>query len=527
MTSISAVNQAQLLVPKPATTTSAVNDGVVVETVPSPAAVVILGQETTVQTPVYSSRGLLPDTEVSLAWETEANDKVSTAMLSNFTSSSTHGRFQGLGAALLAQLASSGSGFSQSLVKSNGKLDTAALSAAQSTLHTNADNSITLSIKTVSGATVNLSLTSQADGLAVQANVTGGTLTDDELAALADLADGFQSAIDGFTAQPPKLDLGKLTQYDTRAFSAVDLNAQLKVGDDSVQSLSLHADSNTRSVTMSGPSGNLQMAVDMKNSAILGDADQQAKALQGYLKQFDAARQRGHGDAELMSLFTDTFTALNSHYPDTINKATAPQTVNSIRLTDVDHAMLNGLADFTASVTQSVQASNPMQPDELDAFAYQVSQTSETKGTNQLNRTVEQDQQSHLTASYHQALYPGSTLKLGSSSDSQNYAYYQIEDKTSSSLRMAYDKGRLIDASVSKSTSHSTRVSKYEMGRLIEDTLTPEKTQEQKNYTHVLEAALQEDRKSRLETGRSSLLDALASIRDQVMQPAGSSKFGN
>jgi hypothetical protein len=92
---------------------------------------------------------------------------------------------------------------------------------------------------------------------------------------------------------------------------------------------------------------------------------------------------------------------------------------------------------------------------------------------------------------------------------------------------MAYDKGRLIDASVSKSASHSTRVSKYEMGRLIEDTLTPEKTQEQKNYTHVLEAALQEDRKSRLETGRSSLLDALASIRDQVMQPAGSSKLGN
>ncbi len=55
MTSISAVNQAQLLVPKPATTTTAVNDSVVVETISSPAAVVILGQETTVQTPVYSS----------------------------------------------------------------------------------------------------------------------------------------------------------------------------------------------------------------------------------------------------------------------------------------------------------------------------------------------------------------------------------------------------------------------------------------------------------------------------------------
>jgi hypothetical protein len=521
MTSISAVNQSQTLALKPAAALPpAVNDSAVAQSTASPASVVIIGEDTSVQVPVYSSRGLLPLGGTALAWESDATDNVSKAMANNFNSASTFGRFRGLGAALLEQLAGNGKGFSQSLIKTSATPDAAALSAAQSKLHSNADNSITLTIKTASGATVALNLTSQANGLAVSADVTGGELTDEELAGLAALADGFESAVEGFTGEPPRLDLSKLTQYDADVFSSVDLQAQLKLSDDSVQTLSFHADSSTRSVNMSGPLGQLKMAVDLKNSAIIGNEAQQAKALQSYLKQFDSARQRGHGDAQLMTLFTDTFTALNSHYPDASRTSTAPQTVNSISLTDVDHAMLNGLADFTASVTQTVQASNPMHPEELDAFAYKVSQSSESKGTSPLNRTLEQHQQSQLTASYHQALYPGSSLRMGMDAASQNYAYYQIEDSASSSMSMTYDKGKLIEAAVSKSASQSTRVTKYELGHLIEDTLTPEKSSEQRSFTRLIESAVQEDRMSRVQSGRSSLLDALAAIHDQVMQPA-------
>jgi hypothetical protein len=521
MTSISAVNQGQILALKPAAALPpAVNDSAVVESAASPASVVILGEDTSVQVPVYTSRGLLPLGGTTQTWESDATDDVSKAMATNFNTSSTLGRFRGLGAALLEQLAGNGKGFSQSLIKTSATPEAAALSAAQSKLHSNADNSITLTIKTASGATVALSLTSQANGLAVSADVTGGELTDDELAGLADLAAGFQSAIDGFAGEPPSLDLSKLTQYDPKVFSSIDLQGSLKLSEDSVQTLSFHADSNTRSVNMSGPLGQVNMAVDLKNAAIIGNDVQQAKALQSYLKQFDSARQRGHGDGQLMTLFTDTFKALNSHYPEATSKPTAPQTVNTINLTDADHAMLSGLADFTASVTQSVEASNPMRPNELDAFSYNLSQSSESNGANPLNRTLKQNQQSQLTASYHQALYPGSSLKMTMDAQSQNYAYYQIEDSTSSSMNMTYDKGKLIEASVTKLSSQSTRVTKYELGHLIEDTLTPEKTSKQISYTHLLESALQADRKSRVETGRSTLMSALASLHDEVLAPA-------
>ncbi|WP_268800911.1 lactate dehydrogenase [Pseudomonas huanghezhanensis] len=520
MTSISAVSQGQLLALKPATALApAVNDEAGSTQVSSPASVVLLGQQSAVQSALYSSRGLLPGTEVSLAWEAEAVNKVSAVMSGNFAVSATAGRFQGLGAALLKQLASNGSDYSQSLVRSNGALQTAELSAAQLALHGKAENSITLTIKTASGATVSLNLSSKDNGLAVSADVTGGTLNDDELAGLASLADGFQSAIDGLSSNPPALNLDKLTQYDTSVFSSIDLKAQLKGADGTPQTLSFRADSAGRSVDMTGSVGSFQLSLDLQNSAILGNADQQEKALQSYLKQFDSARQRGHGDDQLMTLFADTFKTLNSHYPDTSPASGAPQTVNSISLTDADHALLTGLADFSASVKARTEASNPYRLDELDAFAYQVSQSSKSQGQDQLNRTVEQTRQSHLTASYHQALYPGAALKLGTDAESQSYAYYQIEDSTSTSLRMEYDKGKLIDASVSKSVSQSTRISKYELGKLIEDTLTPENHQQRENLSSLVEAALQADTKSRLQTGRSTLADALASIRERVMQP--------
>ena len=51
--------------------------------------------------------------------------------------------------------------------------------------------------------------------------------------------------------------------------------------------------------SVSGPLGELNLAVDLKNTAILGNAKQQAKALQSYLAQFDQAQARGSAKADL------------------------------------------------------------------------------------------------------------------------------------------------------------------------------------------------------------------------------------
>jgi hypothetical protein len=137
---------------------------------------------------------------------------------------------------------------------------------------------------------------------------------------------------------------------------------------------------------------------------------------------------------------------------------------------------LTGLADFSASVSQNTEASNPMRKNELDAFSYTTSQTTNTKGTGPLNRSIEQDRQTHLTASYHQGLYPGSRLALDSSKASQNYNYIQVDDKTSSSTAIAYHDGHLTKASSTQNSSQSTHTMRYEMGHLIKDTKAPSAT---------------------------------------------------
>jgi hypothetical protein len=521
MSAIASVSSAAQLMPalKPPVT-AAVNDANVSEnTQASPSYVVMLGQDAKVSDPLtYNVRGLMPDAVAAPAWEYTRQDKVSLAMMGNFGTSATAGRFQGLGATLLSQLAQTGQNISQSVLRSStGKaLEPAELTAAQNRLHADPANSISLTLKTASGKTIELSLSSQDDGLAVQAQVSGGELNDDELNALNAMADGFQSAIDGLTSKPPTLKLDALTQFDTKAFASVDLKTSLTLEDGSAQTLELHADADQRSVRMGGALGNLDLSVDLKNAAIRGDSGQQAKALEGYVSQIEAARKRGDGDAQLLSMFEDAFKTLHSHYPDT-RVSSAAQTVSSIELTDTDHGLLTGLGDFSASVSERSVEGNPGRPGELDAFAYTLSQTTQSKGSDQLNRTIVQDQQSQLIASYHKPLPGGQKLALTTDPETQNYLYYQISDQASSKTSIGYKKGELVDATLSQSASQSTRISTYVMGRLEKDTHTPLSSSKTQSFLSVLQQALQQDKEAKQGRGVSTLNATLASIQAKVL----------
>ncbi|MFJ3483369.1 lactate dehydrogenase [Pseudomonas sp. NPDC090202] len=522
MTAISSIAAAQQpVVAKLAATVPAANEplAVTASAPASPTTVVTLGQDSGVtDAQTYTARGVIADPDVPPAWEYTEQDKVSLAMMGNFGNSSSASRFAGLGAALISQLAETGKGISQSVLRSTtGRaLEPAEVAAARDRLHTQADNSISLTLKTASGKTVQLTLSSSTNGLSMQADVSGGQLTDDELVALGAMADGFQKAIDGLTQQPPQLKLDALTHFDSKVFSSVDLSTRLKLSDNSIQTFELHANDEQRSLRMSGAAGDMQMSVDLKNSAIRGDSDQQARALKGYINQIEAARRRGDGDPALLSMFEDGFKTLHSNYPDT-RVSNKPQTVSSIELTNTDHALLTGLADFSASVSEHSKADNPVRPNELDSFAYDLSQSTQSKGRNQLNRSIEQNQQSHLTASYHKALYPGQKLDLTRDPKSQSYQYFQVEDSASSTTRIGYEKGALVNASVAQSASQSTRVSKYVLGHLEEDTKTPVSASRTHNFLSVLQQALQQDKQAQLGRGTSLLKDALASIQDQVL----------
>lgn len=332
------------------------------------------------------------------------------------------------------------------------------------------DNQGTLSVKTASGAQVELSLAS--DGSGIQMTVKQGTLSETERSALEKLTEGFQKTMDGLTAQPPRLDLSALTRFNPAVLTSVDLSA--KVAGENKLTLDFHADSNTRSVKSTGTLGTVDISVDMSKRALIGNESQQQRAMNQYLAQFDRAQSRGEGNSTLMTMFKDAFTALNSNYSDT-PVTSAPSTLY-LALTRSDKNMLTGLADFTASVTTKPALTNPFRLSETDTFSYQVSQSSLLTGTSEQNRTITQKQQSHLTASFHKPLTAGIPLMLTSDKNSQNYLFTQIDDKAESTTDIQYRKGELVSATLDQSASTSTRVQKYVKGWLESDTTTPQQT---------------------------------------------------
>jgi len=477
MTTLSSLGSLRLpaIVPAPVITSTAGNATPVIKD-QAPAAsltTVTLGQTTYGQNPLtYTNK---PES-VPPVLERKSNDALTFSLLGNASSSSLGVRFNGLGAALMQQLSSSGSDFVQSALQFDADTTPAAEieSAMQKQLHAAADNRISLNIKTANGTTVELTLSSQANGLGIEARVTNGKLTEREMEALGKLSGGFQKAIDGLVAQPPTLDLSGLMQFDSNVLSSLDLKANVKTdaGDD--QSLNFHVDDAQRTISTSGATGAIDLKVDTKNLQILGSATEQAAAMRDYLQQFDEAKTRGNADASLIAMFKDAFTSLNKNY-DAIASRTAAEASNPISLDAADRKALSGLADFTAAIRQSVQSINPMRPNEADTFSYDASQRSSIKGSNQKNYAVEQQRKSSLSASYHSSLY-GGKLQLTDDKNSQNYFYTQIDDHQSSTANIKYKDGLRVNATLSESLSQSKRVMKYVMGKLEQDRTEPNQT---------------------------------------------------
>lgn len=456
------------------------------------SASVTLGQVTT-NSPVYTI------TKPALRWERSSSDFISSKLAGNLNNNGNAMRFSGLGAALLERFTQDTSSYSQSVIKQttaspSDAATSSTIISTQSRLHNNADNQINLSVKTASGAQVEITLGSDSDGLAVQVNVSKGSLNDVERTALAGLSDGFQQAIDGLTGQPPSLDLSGLTKFDTSVLSSVDLHASL--GTDNPQTLDFHADASTRSVKSTGMAGGtVDISVDMSKNAFLGTESQQKQALNQYVKQFDSAESRGNADSSLMTMFKDAFVALNSNYGEkaSMYQSSAPEPIY-LSLNKTDKNMVTGLADFTASVTQTlVTDTNPMRPDEVGSFSYGISQTSNITSTSSQDRNITQKQQSHLVASYHKSLTPGLPLNLTSDKESQNYLYYQIDDNSESTTSIKDHQGALVSASVDQSANTSTRIQKYMEGMRESDITTPVETSKSTDLLGKLQSAWEND----------------------------------
>ncbi|WP_338678887.1 hypothetical protein OPV09_17235 [Janthinobacterium sp. TB1-E2] len=411
-----------------------------------------------------------------MVWESATRNKVSDAMTKSFSSYAFGGRFSGLGAAMLGQAKLGNYNFSQAMRQPPPSATPnvyAASGIAPGSLHGNGEDRVSLSITTKSGVEVKLSLDSQGDGLAVSMT-TSGDLSDAEASALGELAKGFQDAIDGMGQSTPKIKLEGLMQFDQQQLASVKLHAEVKVRGEpeSIQTLDFQADGAERKVSFSGVAGSLDLKVDASALNTLGSKEKQAKALGSYMKQFDQAASRGHGDAGLVAMLKDSFTALHSNTAAPQVATDSPET-GKWRLAAEDKSILTGLADFSASVSQAVKFSNPMRSSEKDGFNYDVSQKTLQAGASQDERSVRQQQQSKLSASFHETLVPGVPLRLLDNTESQNYTYHQIEDTASSDAQVAYKDGKMVKASLRQEGNQSEHVMKYFLGKLESDKTTP------------------------------------------------------
>ena len=417
-------------------------------------------------------------TAAPLQWERASRDQVSDLMAKNFAAQGASGRFSGLGAALLDQLKGGATQLSQTAQRAPGGVpaDTYAglATGVSGALHGMGSDKFSLGITTRGGVEVKLSLDSDGDGLAVQMTASGD-LSEDETRALGKLAKAFQAAIDGMAQDPPQISLGGLMQFDSKQLASLDLRAQVGLNTEppSVQTLSFQADATQRKVSFSGAAGSLDVKVDAGKPASLGSAEQQARAMKSYMGQFDQAATRGHADGALMTLFKDTFSTLHSTVGDASQLSLGGTAPGKWQLAAQDSALLTGLADFSASVSQTPKMENPMRLSEQDAFAYEVGQSTSIGGRSIDERAISQKQTSSLNASFHMPLVAGTSLNLTTAAESQNYTYHQIDDQASSDANIVYQDGKLAKATLEQSSSQSTRIQRYEMGKLKSDLTTP------------------------------------------------------
>ena len=167
----------------------------------SASAKVIFGSQTAEIAAVYS----MSPTKISDAAKasTQADSALSGLMQLGLSSEGVSS-LSGLGGLLLSNYADNQGDVSQALTSLG--LD--------NNISFSTKSAVSLNITTQSGSVVHLNLTRQSDGIAVELTTEGGKASDDEAAEIAKLGNAFQSALNGLSEKPPRMDVSGLTQFN-------------------------------------------------------------------------------------------------------------------------------------------------------------------------------------------------------------------------------------------------------------------------------------------------------------------------
>lgn len=424
-----------------------------------------------------------------LAWASPPEDELSQLMQGNIEKQplvllNSSVLLNGLGAKLLERFSTTQSDFSQTVVSyepqyrnptvdgtsiNYSSTDLARTSAVDALKNAaGATNRIGFRIQTLSGKTVDISISYGGNGkeikggLSVGIHVSGGELTEAEKTAVAKLSSGFESLLQSVSQGTGDVDVSGLLGYDATVLSGVDLTVrQTPQFGSELKSLDFHANSKQRSFALETTKGHLSLSVDLTQAAVLGSTAQQHAAVQNYLSQFDAANQRGHGDSRLLGQFKDAFAALHSNYPVSGGSTTPAR---SPALNDKDRSVLTGLADFEASFSGDFDRSN-----EVGHLDYRVAQSTQILGENKLNGlSVSQTQTARLKSSFLRSP-DGSPLNTASG----NYESISIDDETSSTTSFKYANYELQIAKTKQVSNQLELLKKFVDHKVTEERSTP------------------------------------------------------
>lgn len=423
------------------------------------SAKVMFGSQTSEISAVYSLSPKKMSTNVA-----QQSNPIIEGLMQSALGGASVSSMAGLGSALLDNLKDNRGDFTQTLTGVSAELGASA-GANKS--------AVTLSIATKSGSTVHLTMTQQDDGIAVEVKTEGGTLNDDDAAAVANLGNALSKALSGLGQQPPKLDIAGLTNFDSKLLKSVDLKTDIRNGDDSLQSLNFHADSKERAVAYQDRDFSLKMSSDMTKPALSGSYGQQQLALKAYDDKFDKARIAGNGDRGQMEAMKSVFRALNTTRDAESAKTTAGQ---NLTLDTNGVSQLSGLNDFSLSLMKTETSPNPLHEEEKDRFAYTASQSSEEQTRDDGSKTIKQTTRSHLSAAWHEALDPSIPLALNKMKSSQNYFYHLVENDEENTTTLNYNgRGQLASVGHNEQVNNRATVQKYVLDKLVDQTVTPEK----------------------------------------------------
>ena len=422
----------------------------------------------------------------SSLWAGISDDAISRLIERNQQSagSSLAQRWNGLGGALLAHLASGAGDYSQAMVHLDA---TRPLGAQLEDLHRGATQ-VSLQLMTRGGQSITLQINAhggsadQAPGLQVDIR-SQGALDSGTRQALQQLAQGLDKALAALGQEKgPQLELDGLLGLDRSQFASLNLEVKLPAGEpQALRGFSLRLGREQDQLALQTEQGQVQMRLERDSPLARADAAQRQAAIAQQLRAVDAAAARGHAVEGVVALFKSAFVQLHGAADAQDSRASSVSGSSISSRTPTLHlspglaarvqGLVSGLADFEASFSSDATRLNDLGfITEQSHTEYRLRQSTEALQLRKGDLRVQQTLEMQLQASILQARNSGMLMPAEG-----NYDITQINDRQTQRTLIEAVAGELVRAARERDDQQLAQWKMLIKHRAVQERSTPER----------------------------------------------------